>query len=601
MIRTDPRPLRPVDRNDMNIRAKYLLAPLHFPRPENEQGSHLESIGDEMITDDIFPNMSLAVTQTQVDYANQLPLPRNDSSSSLDSVCSTDSIRSMRTRIFVSSGFAKTVISILRYSDQRPPEHCFAEPEPYMSQSQSQGGLSPDTGLATPGDFIVALAYERIESRRIIPTKGLADSWPKIADKISKPNLQALYLDADEELCQRAQGLLSSALRNEYVSDERDLFGNTLLHVLAARKWTPRGAAELFHVIMNVHARDLSSTNTAQQTFMHVLDSTWCTGLNNPSAPLPRILRTLMARNATSILRIRDVYGNTFFHNIWGQILDNGTYDKLFELIDSGELGRNAFGVIPRRHTVIPEQQTSQQGMPQSSSECALQEDPEEQVSLDILRLGIVTEAYTNPHVEGDQGRNGLQCLVELYPTFFMNEAPPSSSERSPSRRAEGTYGMTLLRQYMQGLLTPIQDASLPDVNHYDDQGETPLMSIVRRVPDRSKDSEEIRWIISLLVEKGAMIEARNSHGETALLIAAQTGRRTAFIRLLELGANVHARDSYGWGVAIHIAAAVEEAKDDLAVYGPCEALRAVTAKALWRERGAKFQPTLVDEWSLLS
>ena len=55
---------------------------------------------------------------------------------------------------------------------------------------------------------------------------------------------------------------------------------------------------------------------------------------------------------------------------------------------------------------------------------------------------------------------------------------------------------------------------------------------------------------ISLLLERGANIDAADGDGWTALMLAAKSGHTGAVRLLLERGANIHATNKNGWQAA---------------------------------------------------
>ncbi len=72
----------------------------------------------------------------------------------------------------------------------------------------------------------------------------------------------------------------------------------------------------------------------------------------------------------------------------------------------------------------------------------------------------------------------------------------------------------------------------------------------------RQRPSRRIAQIIGALLEAGADVESPNAEGQTALMVVARTGRVDAARLLLEHGARVNARETFGGQTALMWAAA---------------------------------------------
>ncbi len=77
------------------------------------------------------------------------------------------------------------------------------------------------------------------------------------------------------------------------------------------------------------------------------------------------------------------------------------------------------------------------------------------------------------------------------------------------------------------------------NINTPDDEGWTPLMLAAEYVSDPK--------VISVLIDKGADVHARNEDGRTALIIAAEYNTDPEVIRLLvKRGSDILTEDNYG-------------------------------------------------------
>jgi ankyrin repeat protein len=83
------------------------------------------------------------------------------------------------------------------------------------------------------------------------------------------------------------------------------------------------------------------------------------------------------------------------------------------------------------------------------------------------------------------------------------------------------------------------------DLHMCDKQGMTPLM---HHAAARYYDAA----IVKILVEAGSQLETRDHAGRTALIHCALGWSRIMFFGLVNLGADIHAKDNQGWGVLEH-------------------------------------------------
>jgi ankyrin repeat protein len=367
---------------------------------------------------------------------------------------------------------------------------------------------------------------------------------------------------------------------------------------------------------MVLNSPDLRATNSAGQTFLHVLNIEWFSDLTSLSAPLKQLLAYLRD-TAPDMVYLQDVYGRTFFHRVHSLIRDSEILDGILSPFNPAlSSRRDAFGfnplantnlggegpfIPPRRLgllTPLPEERpgSSRGRSPQTSRE----EDAF--VAYHARLLQIIQASYDNPRIEDEEGRNGLHCLAEgILNQQTMDEQRTAKStgralkrkydRHTPEGGSEGPLASRL--RHLQGLLR-----SRPplDVNHYDKAGNTVLGAFIAHLPDDQEDkAKSLSTVLETLIGAGARVEGRNRRGETPLLVAARLGRKIALTTLLERGANVHVRDVDGRGVLQVIDATCRAARDDVALYARLEACRVLlTGRRDW---GVVQCPTVLQEW----
>ncbi|KAG8160157.1 hypothetical protein KVR01_009693 [Diaporthe batatas] len=648
MVGHDPRPLRPVDRNDMNTRFKLLHKRSQRRRqsdgttvdqevgvtPALKEELHTPALSEVSRFDDAAgltspldvpfgfasPSPMPADSPTMLwsaypkdddQHPFQLPLrrpTRNDTVFTTSTQMSTDSIKNLSHRISVSTVFAKQVNLLMSRltissSENLGNSPCRTPTDFPAHHSPLPNGPTPHPGTAVPGDFMI--------SRKYVPQCNAqkhfvgSQCWCTIADDTADLN-DAYYITERGELCDWAASVRQGP---EYIS-RVDRFGNTPLHIFAASD-RQSDLETSFHLLESGRA-DPSRTNNAHQTFLHVLSPIWFYGINDPNAPLYRLLTFLFTRHK-ELAYAPDVYGRTFFHQ-----LDRFAPDpKAIEYINQHyefEIPRDAFGIKPPSQAVdtsfAPPRRTGTTALSPLAEEA-----PEDDFTTrDMGLASIVTEAYSNPALEDAEGRNGLHCLAEMQ---FITSSPSSPDPNTPSQShppttktkgslkrkhgrddAERIKPITQRLQYLQGLLTPVTQIAPPNVNHYDHKGNTVLIAFAAQLSDEQDDKsgQHIGRILDLLIENGAILDARNRQGETALLVAAKRGNKQVVSKLLDRGANIHARDKNGRAIMAIIDAKIALCSKDLPSYGRLEAVRAaVLAKKL---EAKKDEPSFVDEWT---
>jgi hypothetical protein len=200
--------------------------------------------------------------------------------------------------------------------------------------------------------------------------------------------------------------------------------------------------------------------------------------------------------------------------------------------------------------------------------------------------------------VEDSKGRNGLHCLAKVVLSAddiaktneSFSPAPMSrrTSRGSPSSADSGTERLSLRYSLLHELLE-----NNVDVNHYDKDGNTPLMAFAAHLPE-DDDYKTGPRILRELIHRGASVNARNRAGETALHIAVRTGRKLAAKTLVKEGANVHVRDAAGRSLLDVADVKITKRPDDPKEYAHYEACRAYLSG---NQGSAKQDPTILEEW----
>ncbi|ROW03710.1 hypothetical protein VMCG_05381 [Cytospora schulzeri] len=655
MVGHDPRPLRPVTRADMNTRFKLLHKRSQRRRQSNGTAAEQEEEGVTAVKPELntpaFSEISgfddsdtlrsplqdgrfdlaspstlasaspgtvwSAFPKDDVELPFQAPFPRpprNDTVFTNSTQMSTDSVKNLRNRIRVSTVFAKQVSVLMSRLTIGSSENIGTSPgrspsdfPAHHSHDPAQPGPLLHPGLAVPGDFMIARKYVMLCNAGKHYRKRHGESectcWCEIADEIADLP-EAFYITERGDTCDAAANTLQT-------SDDADRFGNTPLHLFAALD-SPRGIQTTLQLINSRWTNPLA-VNKAGQTFLHTLSPSWFSGADDLSAPLYVLLNTLYLTHKDLVFR-RDVYGRTFFHQLQRHVHDPQIISNIVQHYTWSPIPRDAFGVAAPFRTVdqsfLPPRRTGTIVLSPLA-----EETPEDNYAArDSTLAAIVIDAYNNPAIEDDNGRNGFHCLAEMNFSSSNPSSPgPSSPDLNNPKSPVSTKGSLKRKhgkddvdkpiskrlQFLRGLLTPVTYTQSPDVNHYDKQGNTVLMAFATHLLDEQDDKtgQNIGKILDLLLENGANIDARNRRGETALLIAARCGNKHVVSNLLDRGANLYARDKYGRGVMAIIDTQISQSSKDLPSYGRLEAVRAAVLAKKLEERGGNDEPSFLDEW----
>lgn len=652
MFGQDPRSHRPVNRDEQDIRFKPVYRQSQRRRKGSGQDSELDSgkpeikveaytpafsdttrfddmdtlrsplegsvygTGSDMASpstlDSMSPTAPIYSAYPRDDYENPFSLPfpgptRNDTVFSTSTEMSTDSVRSIRERLGISTNFAKQVTVImnrLTFSGAENPM-----PSPHRTPSdlpmhfRAHSGPVPHPGLAVPSDFMVAPKYVNSCHGAKHFAKYLQDCacWCSMTDEISE-SPENFYVTANGEMCDRATGVLQGDVEPSCV----DHFGNTPLHLFAALE-SKEGIDIVLGLIGSGRTNPLA-VNKADQTFLHGLSAVWFIGLNDQAAPLYRLLNSLWTIDSKAVF-LRDVYGRTFFHQLDRFVDDNQIFTRISEHYKWGSIPRDAFGVKPPSRAVEHSFPAPRRVGTTPLSPLAEETTAEEFATKEQKLITVVNNAYTSPADEDDEGRNGLHCLAELSLNALAPSQPNSPDPNQPAKsggggskrkrgeKDDGPKPIERRAQFLSGLLLRNSEVTPPDVNHYNKHGRTVLMAFATHLADEhDKSGQHIGRIVDLLLEHGAKIDARNRFGETALLVAARRGNKHIVNRLIERGANLHARDKKGRGIMGVLEVQIAQCSRNLPSYGRLEAVRGLVAKQL-EEKKAKDEPSFLDEW----
>ncbi|CAH0059309.1 unnamed protein product [Clonostachys solani] len=382
----------------------------------------------------------------------------------------------------------------------------------------------------------------------------------------------------------------------------RDAYGNTALHFLAARGF-------LDPLLNALNAQPMSAVanakNSVGQTFVHVLPPSLLGDLDATCRLLDFLLNKVFPDGQRFNIGARDDYGRTIFHLLLSLDLSRNALQFLLQRYGGVfHAPRDAFNLMLVGQEPIPydpsHHATSQRSSPESS-------DSEREISpgaepyyKEARLLELARNALDKPKKEDSEGRNGLHCLAmaSLSKATAVNKAEQSNRNSPPRlrRRVQTVHGIidsSIDRLNFRHKLVAELLSSGVDPNHYDSNGNTPLMAFTAELPE-DDDYKTGPMILDLLLKNGADVNARNRGGETALHIAVRCGRKLAARALIEHGANVHARDAAGRSVLMVADEKMKSAReDDAKEYAHLEACRAyLSGKA-----GAVQEPTVLQEW----
>ncbi|KAI6756705.1 hypothetical protein HG530_011303 [Fusarium avenaceum] len=387
--------------------------------------------------------------------------------------------------------------------------------------------------------------------------------------------------------------------------EQRDQFGHTILHLMAARFMRDH----LFQTILSdqdIHI--LNAQNTAGQTLLHVLHTSWFQPHNQ--FLLQQLLDVLAQKGFD--FSACDHYGRSFSHILLLKDASAELRNHLLQLCKATDYQkRDAFNVTPT-YAVIPEPsfginraytQAMDLDPPAPMSQQDSSADPYHihDISQETSLLRSISEAENNPRFEDSKGRNGLHCLAAatlststITQKYYLDEnGEPTDRKRRRDKISKDLDSSTYRLKFRFLLLERLLGAGV-DPNHYDVHGNTPLMAFAAQLPE-DDDYRLGPEIIEALVNSGAQVNARNRAGETALHVAVRCGHKLAAKQLVESGASVYARDAAGRSV-LEVADVKMEGLmgQDAAEYAHLEACRAWLSGTSGH---AVQKPTVLQEW----
>lgn len=396
--------------------------------------------------------------------------------------------------------------------------------------------------------------------------------------------------------------VLSDGLKAVPDSSIRDPYGNTLLHLLAAR--------DVPHQVLEraiYEATNLSATNSGGQTFLHLLGASW---IRVPSL-LIQLLQTLDREDFFDIYA-RDIYGRSIFHLLEDRIQDHDrpALERILRHFHrDGYYLRDAFGGLPGRGLQAPPLLRIDTALVTPSPQPAGEASEIENYSHQARMLEFIRKAQDDPTREDHKGRNALHCLANVILSKdtliaqFGNLTGSSTDRPNLNSRKRKRFNTPYIKKgacdsspaRLDQRLKLVQGLLLAgvDPNHYAADGTTPLMAFITHLLEDG-DYKLPPAILQELVDRGADVNARNRKGETALHVAARSGRKLAVRFLVTNGANVHARDAAGRSILDVLDAKVMGTRRDQKANAHYEACRAwISGKT-----GQAVQnPTLMQEW----
>nr|CAE75727.1 hypothetical protein [Neurospora crassa] len=290
-------------------------------------------------------------------------------------------------------------------------------------------GISPTPGFAVPGDILTAHTLDCAE----LPASGHGSGtcWCAIVAETTRE--EDSWLTPTGEIRDKVSDLVRNP--SPEVCQLHDPFGNTLLHLFSA---TSGCQAQLFRVVPYA-GNALGLTNTANQTFLHVLSPEWFTNVPSALSSLRRLLDVIRPSHP-DIFHVTDVYGRTFFHRAASLRADREVLTDILAYCNIAiPLSRDAFGFDPvanvQPNPTVPQPESTNHGSPISYTPHHLpigsnmpSRVPSPSVSVSGIPsrayegpflayharlIQIIHSAYPNPLVEDSEGRNGLHCLAE--------------------------------------------------------------------------------------------------------------------------------------------------------------------------------------------
>ncbi|KAI1438562.1 hypothetical protein GGR50DRAFT_367552 [Xylaria sp. CBS 124048] len=548
---------------------------------------------------------------------HQLGVSRH--STSLTTSTDTSITSSWRERLaFLPLNTVKRTFTVLkRYTFPKDLE--FQRPSDISSSPFPGPGLHPviyhmndssNAAYALPGDFLNDGILNRWQQCVVDSPAHLAGvCWCKIAQQVSTQspwaNLRMPFHISDSDFM------------------TKDTFGNTIFHRLASMDGTQDFFLRLLPQVLRIPTRPLHDSNTAGQTFLHVLHRSWF----QAGSRLDELIDVLQRSNFD--LFATDVYGRSFYHLL---LANKRSINRFPATISIHRMNRrDAFGIqlvesessptagsyATQNARISRTSTTSSKLLPSINTQTQVVRERDFTSHANLLRVILRAlepdhSGFPSAQFEDPQGRNGFHAVAEV--DFGLASRIPQSGARGhltntpqpqlktqskrkydedeevdPPRTASGSLRLESIWSLIHAQV---------DVNQYDKQGNTPLMSFVVNSSDATRhDKEETEAVIRALVKDAhANIESRNRSGETALHLAARYGKIIALRALLGLGANPHARNCQGLSILQVVSRLYLATERDDKNNGRFQACLAIlTSTTEYTADG----PTLRQEWGL--
>lgn len=356
--------------------------------------------------------------------------------------------------------------------------------------------------------------------------------------------------------------------------------GNTALHYIAGT-----GRKEILDYMLNSGGVDIQCRNTLGQNFLHVLDGThfgdelgrflWNFkgfGLldqrdHHGRTVLHGLLRYPIKQSVCR--QVLELYGPTAAHHV--ALRDNEGNDAAQYLQD---LSKQLFPFASYAHsdyaqTIVLLENDAKSFIVSSSAVNENHHRTPEQEKQDQI---LVLSQLQGPNSEDLKGKNALHCLAYW-----------------PMGRSSVEEGYRV-RQMTQALVGGV------DVNSYDRDGRTPLITHICQSPPKEEESE-IHAIVRLLINHGADVQMVDRNGHPALYYALEKGFSNCVTILIQHGARVNHRAEGGRSLRmiahenllLHLGASDEEDRRKLK---HCLAIMSAL-----NDGKAILNPTSLEEW----
>ncbi|KAL8648461.1 MAG: hypothetical protein Q9226_005983 [Calogaya cf. arnoldii] len=349
-----------------------------------------------------------------------------------------------------------------------------------------------------------------------------------------------------------------------------DRFGNTSLHIAAAHGVTYSSLKALIDDV-NVNA-----LNTAQQTFMHVL---------NPKSMSLQDMFSLRRHLQSEgfWFYYRDVEGRTFLDSFKKRGIDPLIVARCWlrpiiaqmDEMDLVEEKRNSELIL--NYEYVKKLFYECGGNDEQWARLRWAESPlASSFGYQRQHSTLILKKLFEGHLKTTHILNLSDCEGRNLLHITAGDISEVSMAIGEQQQCLNTLRVDLVKHLL--------DVGV-DVNRHDDWGVTPLMAHLRVIPYHHVTIEN-------LLGCGADPNARDSKGKTALHIAVKLGNIEATRALLARGANVHVRNKKYEGVVVVGERAQRHSKNNLGLYAKITACMALVIDA-----GAIAHPTTFLEW----